>query len=115
MTTIQKIIEFFGGDALASMDVSEPCLHDRRFAACWVGLGRGRGGDGHPWLALFFSRVTRKLIVMEVSSSWPGKNACTGQFLAVKPTLGVDFWQRSGTHEPRQRATMLLKLGVSNA
>jgi hypothetical protein len=56
-----------------------------------MGLGRGRGGDGHPWLALFFSRVAEKLIVMEVSSSWRGENACAGQFLAVKATLDVDF------------------------
>jgi hypothetical protein len=46
-----------------------------------------------PWLALFFSRIAGTLIVTEVSSSWQGKNknACAGQFLAVKPTLGVDF------------------------
>jgi hypothetical protein len=81
-----KIVEFFGGDALASMDASELHPHDRRYTACWVGLGRRRGGDGLSWLALFFSRVARKLIVMVVSSSWRG-----GQFLAVKQTLGVDF------------------------
>jgi hypothetical protein len=59
--------------------------------ACGVGLGCGWGGDGHPWLALCFSHIARKLIVTEVLSSWRGKNACEGQFLEVKPTLGVDF------------------------
>ena len=62
-------------------------------------LGGSWEGEGclgfvtHPWLALFFSRIAGKLIVTEVSSSWQGKNknACAGQFLAVKPTLGVDF------------------------
>ena len=54
----------------------------------------------HPWLALFFSRVAGKLIVTEVSSSWRGENAYTGQFLAVTPTLGVDFGNKvaSTTH-----------------
>jgi hypothetical protein len=49
------------------------------------------GFVAHPWLALFFLHVAGKLIVMEVSSSWRGKNACAGQFLVVRPTLGVDF------------------------
>jgi hypothetical protein len=86
-----KKSKFVGGDALASTDASEPPPHNWRYTACRVGLGRGRGGDGHPWLALFFARVAGKLIVTEVSSSLRGKNACAGQFLAVKPTLGVDF------------------------
>ena len=88
---IQKIVKFFGGDALASTDASEPHPHNRRYTACRVGLRRGRGGDGHPWLALLFSRIAGKLIGTEVSSSWRGKNASEGQFLVVKPTLGVDF------------------------
>ena len=43
MTTIGKIVEFFGGDALDSMDASEPRPHDQRYTVCRVGLGRGRG------------------------------------------------------------------------
>ncbi len=50
VTTIRKIVEFSGGDALASTDASEPRPHDRRYAGCQGGLGRGRGS---LWSAAF--------------------------------------------------------------
>jgi hypothetical protein len=31
-----------------------------------------------------------------------------------KTNLGCGFWPRSGTHDPRQRATMSLKLREGN-
>ncbi len=34
---------------------------------------------------------TQRVTMMEIASSWHGKNACEGRFLEVKPTLGVDF------------------------
>ncbi len=50
VTTIRKIIEFFGGDALVSTDASEPHLHNRRYMVCQGGHGSKRGDFGPPSL-----------------------------------------------------------------
>ena len=91
VTTIRKIVKFSGGDALASTDASEPRPHNRRYAGCQGGLGRGRGVFGLPHLPSCVAWETQHVTMMEIASSSQWKNACAGQFLEVKPTLGVDF------------------------
>jgi hypothetical protein len=54
-------------------------------------LQRG-GGVLLGWMtAYFLVEETQRVTMMEIASSWRGKNACEGRFLEVNPTLGVDF------------------------
>ena len=75
VTTIRKIVEFSGGDALASTDASEPRTHDRRYAGCQGGLGRGRGVFGPPRLHSCIAWETQRVTMMEIASSSQWKNA----------------------------------------
>ena len=54
-------------------------------------LQRGGGALLGRRTAYFLVEETQRVTMMEIVSSWRGKNACAGQFLEVKPTLGVDF------------------------
>ena len=47
--------------------------------------------------------------IMAAGAKWLGRSIFVG-----KTNLGGRFWRRSGTHDPHQRATTLLKLGESN-
>ena len=47
--------------------------------------------------------------IMAAGAKWLGRSIFVG-----KTNLGGRFWQRSGMHDPHQRATMSLKLGESD-
>ena len=47
--------------------------------------------------------------IMAAGAKWLGRSIFVG-----KTNLGGRFWQRSGTHDPCQRATTSLKLGESD-
>ena len=88
---MQKILYFFGGSAQRQKCDTHPA--DTIIGAGHVGRDLMKGGGVLlGWMtAYFLMEATQHVTMMEIASSWRGKNACGGQFLEVKPTWGVDF------------------------
>ena len=68
-----------------------PRRRNHRYRACWEGSYKGGGVLLGRTTAYFLVEETQRVTMMEIASSWCGKNAYDGRFLEVKPTLGVDF------------------------
>ena len=108
---VQEILYFFGGSARSQ----------KRYADAIIGAGsvkrgltKGGGSLVREDDSLFpCGGVTRchddgNCIIV----AW--EKCVLGSIFGGKTNAGFEYWQRSGTHEPRQRATTLLKPGVSD-
>ena len=111
---MQKILYFLGGRAREGGRVIYTRRRDRTCRACREGSYEEGGslvGAGNSLLPS--GGVTRchddENFIMAAGAKWLGRSIFVG-----KTNLGGRFWQRSGTHDPRQRATTLLKLGESD-
>ena len=77
-----------------------------------VGRGLAKGGGVLlGWkTAYYLVKGTQGVnCIVAAGGKWLGRSIFVG-----KTNLGGRFWRRSGTHDPRQRATTSLKLGENH-
>ena len=89
-------------------------LHPADAIVCAGRVGRGLAKGGGVLLgwttAYYLVKGTQGVnCIVAAGEKWLGRSIFVG-----KTDLGCGFWPRSGTHDPRQRATTSLKLGVGN-
>jgi hypothetical protein len=85
---------------------------DAMVRAARVGRGLAKGGGVLlGWtMAYYLVKGTQGVnCIIVAGGKWLGRSIFVG-----KTNLGGRFWRRSGTHNPRQCATMSLKLGETH-
>ena len=111
---MQKILYFLGGRAREGGSAIYTRRRDCTCRACREGSYQGGGSlVGADEGLLPCGGVTwchdDENFIMAAGEKWLGRS-----IFVCKTNLGGRFWRRSGTHDPRQRATTSPKLGESD-
>ena len=109
-TTMRKIVDFFGRSARRRKRDDTPRRRNRTCRACREGSCEG-GGVLLGWTtAYYLVKGTQGVnCIVAAGEKWLSRLIFVG-----KTNLGGRLWRRSGTHNPRQRATTSLKLGENH-
>ncbi len=110
VVTMRKILYFLGGSVHEGGSAMHPANAIVRAGRVGRGLTKGGGVLLGRTTAYYLVEGTQGVnCIIAAGEKW----LCRSIFVG-KTNLGCGFWPRSGKHDPRQRATTSLKLGVGN-